>query len=58
MLRIDYEAVFPPGKTCHFWHGVTRRSLASFSSVSEAFTGVLPFKRQPVRPDESLMNVK
>jgi hypothetical protein len=57
MLRIEYEAVFPPGKTCQFWQGVTRRSLASFSSVSEAFTGALPFKRQPATPDDSLMNV-
>ncbi|WP_395750047.1 hypothetical protein [Prosthecobacter sp.] len=58
LLKIEYEITLPPKKSVEFWHGATQRDLASFSSVSEAFTGVLPFKRNPVYQREGLMNVK
>jgi hypothetical protein len=58
LLKIEYEVTLPPKKSVEFWHGATQRDLASFSSVSEAFTGVLPFKRNPVYQREGLMNVK
>ena len=58
MLKIEYEVTLPPKKSVEFWHGATQRDLASFSSVPEAFTGVLPFKRNPVIQREGLMNVK
>lgn len=58
MLKIEYDITLPSKKSATFWHGATQRNLASFSSVAEAFTGVLPFKRNPTGASEGLMNVK
>lgn len=44
-LRIDHQLIVPPQKQAILWHATTQRPLASFSSVQEAFTGCLPFKR-------------
>ena len=58
MLKIEYEVTLPPKKIITFWHGATQRNLASFGSVTEAFTGVLPFKRNPTDSSDGYMNVK
>lgn len=58
MVKIEYEVTLPPKKNATFWHGATQRNLASFDSVTEAFTGALPFKRSPTDSSEGYMNVK
>lgn len=58
LLKIEYEVTLPPKKSVEFWHGATQRNLAPFSSVAEAFTGVLPFKRKDTYQRDGLMNVK
>ncbi|MFO1482579.1 MAG: hypothetical protein U1F71_04360 [Verrucomicrobiaceae bacterium] len=58
MLKIEYDFAFPPKKMVTFWHGATQRNLASFGSVTEAFTGALPFKRNPTDSSDGYMNVK
>jgi WD40 repeat protein len=45
LLKAEYTVTLAPRETTSLWHGATQRKLASFSSVSEAFTGTLPFAR-------------
>lgn len=59
MLRLDYEVTIPSLQSIYLWHAAAQRPLASFGSVSEAFTGYLPFKRaKPEKPQLGESNLK
>ena len=58
LLKAEYIVTLAPREPVSLWHGATQRKLSSFASVSEAFTGTLPFARTGKDSHERPVNLK